>query len=148
MPVSTLEVYFGCGGSLARTGERLHVHVNTVTQRLDRMAPAARLGLAVTRRRCLRSSWPSGRIDTAAQKRPSLFDIVRHRPTSYDVVRLTGDQPAVSFCMTVPPSGALSSLEVSWSYNRRIARAGGAAQAAPATAATETSDVVAAGRAV
>lgn len=36
--VSTLETYFGCGGSLARAGERLHVHVNTVTQRLDRVA--------------------------------------------------------------------------------------------------------------
>lgn len=36
--VSTLEAYFGCGGSLARAGERLHVHVNTVTQRLDRVA--------------------------------------------------------------------------------------------------------------
>jgi sugar diacid utilization regulator len=38
MLVSTLETYFGCGGSLARAGERLHVHVNTVTQRLDRVA--------------------------------------------------------------------------------------------------------------
>ena len=36
--ISTLETYFGCGGSLARAGERLHVHVNTVTQRLDRVA--------------------------------------------------------------------------------------------------------------
>jgi DNA-binding PucR family transcriptional regulator len=35
--VSTLETYFGCGGSLARAGEKLHVHVNTVTQRLDRV---------------------------------------------------------------------------------------------------------------
>jgi sugar diacid utilization regulator len=38
MLVSTLETYFGCGGSLTRAGERLHVHVNTVTQRLDRVA--------------------------------------------------------------------------------------------------------------
>jgi len=38
MLVSTLETYFGCGGGLARAGERLHVHVNTVTQRLDRVA--------------------------------------------------------------------------------------------------------------
>jgi DNA-binding PucR family transcriptional regulator len=36
--VQTLETYFGTGGSLARTGEALHVHVNTVTQRLDRIA--------------------------------------------------------------------------------------------------------------
>jgi len=35
--VATLEAYFGCGGSLARAAERLHVHVNTVTQRLERV---------------------------------------------------------------------------------------------------------------
>jgi DNA-binding PucR family transcriptional regulator len=33
----TLEAYFGAGGSLARAAEVLHVHVNTVTQRLDRI---------------------------------------------------------------------------------------------------------------
>lgn len=33
----TLEAYFAAGGSLARAAERLHVHVNTVTQRLDRV---------------------------------------------------------------------------------------------------------------
>ncbi|MEV6971463.1 helix-turn-helix domain-containing protein [Hamadaea sp. NPDC051192] len=36
--VKTLECYFGAGGSLARAAEQLHVHVNTVTQRLDRVA--------------------------------------------------------------------------------------------------------------
>ena len=36
--VQTLEAYFGCGGSLSRAAEGLHVHVNTVTQRLDRVA--------------------------------------------------------------------------------------------------------------
>jgi hypothetical protein len=36
--VKTLEAYFGAGGSLARAAEVLHVHVNTVTQRLDRIA--------------------------------------------------------------------------------------------------------------
>jgi sugar diacid utilization regulator len=36
--VRTLETYFGCGGNLARTKDALHVHVNTVTQRLDRVA--------------------------------------------------------------------------------------------------------------
>jgi len=36
--VHTLECYFGSGGSLARAAEQLHVHVNTVTQRLDRIA--------------------------------------------------------------------------------------------------------------
>ncbi|MEV0399622.1 helix-turn-helix domain-containing protein [Actinoallomurus sp. NPDC050550] len=35
--VRTLEVYFEAGGSLSRAAERLHVHVNTVTQRLDRV---------------------------------------------------------------------------------------------------------------
>jgi sugar diacid utilization regulator len=35
--VKTLEAYFGAGGSLARAAEGLHVHVNTVTQRLDRI---------------------------------------------------------------------------------------------------------------
>ena len=34
----TLECYFGSGGSLARAAEQLHVHVNTVTQRLERVA--------------------------------------------------------------------------------------------------------------
>ena len=34
----TLEAYFGAGGSLSRTAGELHVHVNTVTQRLDRIA--------------------------------------------------------------------------------------------------------------
>ncbi|MGX6603427.1 helix-turn-helix domain-containing protein [Micromonosporaceae bacterium Da 78-11] len=36
--VKTLEAYFGAGGSLSRAAETLHVHVNTVTQRLDRIA--------------------------------------------------------------------------------------------------------------
>jgi DNA-binding PucR family transcriptional regulator len=35
--VQTLESYFGAGASLSRTAERLHIHVNTVTQRLDRV---------------------------------------------------------------------------------------------------------------
>lgn len=35
--VRTLETYFGTGSSLSRTAERLHIHVNTVTQRLDRV---------------------------------------------------------------------------------------------------------------
>ncbi|MEV6986616.1 helix-turn-helix domain-containing protein [Sphaerisporangium sp. NPDC051017] len=36
--IQTLETYFGTGASLSRTAERLHIHVNTVTQRLDRIA--------------------------------------------------------------------------------------------------------------
>jgi len=36
--IETLEAYFGSGGSLARAAERLHIHVNTVTQRLDRIS--------------------------------------------------------------------------------------------------------------
>ncbi|MFF3517287.1 helix-turn-helix domain-containing protein [Streptomyces sp. NPDC002573] len=35
--VRTLRAYFDCGGSLTRTKEELHVHVNTVVQRLDRI---------------------------------------------------------------------------------------------------------------
>jgi DNA-binding PucR family transcriptional regulator len=35
--VQTLEVYFATGGSPARAAESLHVHVNTVTQRLERL---------------------------------------------------------------------------------------------------------------
>ncbi|MBR7834206.1 helix-turn-helix domain-containing protein [Actinospica durhamensis] len=33
----TLEAYFACGGNLMRAKDRLHVHVNTVTQRLERI---------------------------------------------------------------------------------------------------------------
>jgi sugar diacid utilization regulator len=33
----TLEAYFACGGNLARAKDLLHVHVNTVTQRLERI---------------------------------------------------------------------------------------------------------------
>jgi DNA-binding PucR family transcriptional regulator len=33
----TLEAYFAAGGSPARAAEALHVHVNTVTQRLERL---------------------------------------------------------------------------------------------------------------
>ncbi|MEV4171675.1 MULTISPECIES: helix-turn-helix domain-containing protein [unclassified Nonomuraea] len=33
----TLETYFGTGGSPSRTAEAMHIHVNTVTQRLDRI---------------------------------------------------------------------------------------------------------------
>ncbi|GAA3442234.1 helix-turn-helix domain-containing protein [Planomonospora venezuelensis] len=36
--VRTLTAYFGAGGSLSRTAESLHIHVNTVTQRLDRIS--------------------------------------------------------------------------------------------------------------
>ncbi|WP_245966863.1 helix-turn-helix domain-containing protein [Sphaerisporangium album] len=36
--IQTLETYFGTGASLSRTAERLHIHVNTVTQRLDRIS--------------------------------------------------------------------------------------------------------------
>lgn len=36
--VGTLEAYFRVGGNLTRASSELHVHVNTVTQRLDRVA--------------------------------------------------------------------------------------------------------------
>jgi GAF domain-containing protein len=35
--VRTVEAYFSSGGNLTRTKDSLHVHVNTVTQRLDRI---------------------------------------------------------------------------------------------------------------
>ncbi|MER7668922.1 GAF domain-containing protein [Kitasatospora sp. NPDC096128] len=35
--VRTLRAYFDCGGSLTRAKDELHVHVNTVVQRLDRV---------------------------------------------------------------------------------------------------------------
>lgn len=35
--VHTLRAYFACGSSLTRTKDELHVHVNTVVQRLDRI---------------------------------------------------------------------------------------------------------------
>lgn len=35
--VQTVEAYFSCGGNLTKTKDALHVHVNTVTQRLDRV---------------------------------------------------------------------------------------------------------------
>ncbi|HEU4514289.1 MAG TPA: GAF domain-containing protein [Nocardioidaceae bacterium] len=36
--VETLDTYFRAGGNLTRTSTELHVHVNTVTQRLDRVS--------------------------------------------------------------------------------------------------------------
>ncbi|MFI6500512.1 helix-turn-helix domain-containing protein [Nonomuraea typhae] len=36
--VGTLSAYFASGGSPSRTAEIMHIHVNTVTQRLDRIA--------------------------------------------------------------------------------------------------------------
>jgi len=35
--VHTLEIYFRCGANLSRAKAELHLHVNTVTQRLDRV---------------------------------------------------------------------------------------------------------------
>lgn len=36
--IGTLRAYFACGGNLTRAKDQLHVHVNTVVQRLDRIA--------------------------------------------------------------------------------------------------------------
>ncbi|WP_410655909.1 helix-turn-helix domain-containing protein [Amycolatopsis sp. lyj-112] len=36
--IGTLRAYFSCGGNLTRAKDLLHVHVNTVVQRLDRIA--------------------------------------------------------------------------------------------------------------
>ncbi|XVQ06780.1 helix-turn-helix domain-containing protein [Spirillospora sp. CA-255316] len=35
--VHTLETYFATGGSMSKAAQRLHIHVNTVSQRLDRI---------------------------------------------------------------------------------------------------------------
>jgi DNA-binding PucR family transcriptional regulator len=35
--IATLQAYFDCGSSPARAAEQLRVHVNTVTQRLERV---------------------------------------------------------------------------------------------------------------
>ena len=35
--VRTLRAYFDCGGNLSRAKDVLHVHVNTVAQRLERI---------------------------------------------------------------------------------------------------------------
>ena len=43
---TTLEAWFAAGGSLRGTGERLHVHPNTVAQRLDRVGRLLGDGLA------------------------------------------------------------------------------------------------------
>lgn len=36
--MNTLSAYFACNGSLTRAKDRLHVHVNTVSQRLERLS--------------------------------------------------------------------------------------------------------------
>ena len=40
--VETLDAWFAGGGRLKETGAALHIHPNTVSQRLDRVAGAAR----------------------------------------------------------------------------------------------------------
>jgi sugar diacid utilization regulator len=64
--IQTLETYFANGGNLTRAKDDLHVHVNTVAQRLDRVAqllgsdwqeaePALEIQLALRLHRLLRS---------------------------------------------------------------------------------------------
>ena len=55
---ATLEAWFAAGGGLRETADRLHVHPNTVTQRLDRVGPAARRRTGATRSGCSTCSWP------------------------------------------------------------------------------------------
>ncbi|MFC7647748.1 PucR family transcriptional regulator [Streptosporangium lutulentum] len=42
--IRTLTAYFAAGGSLSRTADALHIHVNTVTQRLERIAQLLGVG--------------------------------------------------------------------------------------------------------
>ena len=53
----TLEAWFVAGGGLRETADRLHVHPNTVSQRLDRVAQLLGAGLARPGPRCSTCSW-------------------------------------------------------------------------------------------
>ena len=63
--LATLEQYFAHGGSLARTREVLHVHVNTVAQRLERIG------------RLLGEDWNTARAGPGGPARPQAAP--RHR---------------------------------------------------------------------
>ncbi|MFI6144887.1 helix-turn-helix domain-containing protein [Streptomyces sp. NPDC051109] len=69
--VRTLEAYFAHGSSLARTKDALHVHVNTVVQRLDRV------------RQVLGEDWntPAGALEIQLALRIRRVAAVRPRPT-------------------------------------------------------------------
>ncbi|MEZ4634025.1 MAG: helix-turn-helix domain-containing protein [Caldilineaceae bacterium] len=43
--VETLEAFFACHGNLSQTATRLHIHRNTLTYRLERIAAITRLDL-------------------------------------------------------------------------------------------------------
>jgi purine catabolism regulator len=43
--VDTLEAFFACHGNLSQTANRLHIHRNTLTYRLDRIATITQLDL-------------------------------------------------------------------------------------------------------
>ena len=75
----TLAAYFGSGGSPSRTAEAMHIHVNTVTQRLDRdrQAPGRRAGWSRSGR--WRSSSPSACTGSATHPRHRLWV-----PTPYE----------------------------------------------------------------
>ncbi len=68
--VRTLEAYFAHGASLARTKDALHVHVNTVVQRLDRV------------RQILGEDWntPAGALEIQLALRILRVTSVRPRP--------------------------------------------------------------------
>ena len=43
--VATLDVFFSCHGNLSQTAAQLHIHRNTLTYRLDRIAAITRFDL-------------------------------------------------------------------------------------------------------
>ncbi|WP_369777035.1 helix-turn-helix domain-containing protein [Streptomyces sp. R33] len=75
--VRTLEAYFAHGASLARTKDALHVHVNTVVQRLDRV------------RQILGEDWntPAGALEIQLALRILRVTPARPRPVPNSTVR-------------------------------------------------------------
>ncbi|TDU74323.1 helix-turn-helix domain-containing protein [Streptomyces sp. KS 21] len=75
--VRTLEAYFAHGASLARTKDALHVHVNTVVQRLDRV------------RQILGEDWntPAGALEIQLALRILRVTPARPRPVPKSTVR-------------------------------------------------------------
>ena len=56
--LGTLEAYYAAGGSPRHAATRLHVHANTVAQRLERVGLAAGHRLAAAPSRPWSCSWP------------------------------------------------------------------------------------------
>ncbi|MCX4749510.1 helix-turn-helix domain-containing protein [Kitasatospora sp. NBC_01287] len=94
--VGTLRAYFACGGSLTRAKEELHVHVNTVVQRLERVAallgpdwnePARALELQLALRLRLLADGPFKETDGRFEQVDGPFEQVSDRAYSGEVGR-------------------------------------------------------------